>query len=248
MGIDETKAFALAARNLALAEQYGDGDTVHVVAPCSACYLVLLKAQKYMAEYQSIGRNIRDALNAVGMKYEGRVTIRHPLDVLVHEIGLEKIRAAVSRPLEGMKVGCYYGCQVVRPFAEFDNQHNPTTMDDLVRKALRGRDGRLAAKTRCCGGMLTGTIEDVGLRLSYMILNEAEREGSMSWPPPARSASSTWSASRTRCPAVTATGGHARGLLHPADGRGDGAERRTLGLHRLFIPLRRQVAAVRSLS
>ena len=133
MGIDEKKAFALAARNLALAEQAAEGEEVHLIAPCAACYLVLLKAQKYMVEYKSIGQTITDALNAVGLKYQARVKVRHPLDILVNEVGLEQIHAAVSRPLEGMKVACYYGCQIVRPFAEFDDQHNPMTMDDLLR-------------------------------------------------------------------------------------------------------------------
>jgi len=33
------------------------------------------------------------------------------------------------------------------------------------------------AKTRCCGGSLTGTIEEVGLRLNYILLKEAKRKG-----------------------------------------------------------------------
>ena len=32
------------------------------------------------------------------------------------------------------------------------------------------------AKTRCCGGSLTGTIEEVGLRLNYILLKEAKRK------------------------------------------------------------------------
>ena len=30
-------------------------------------------------------------------------------------------------------------------------------------------------KTRCCGGSLTGTIEEVGLRLNYLLLKEAQK-------------------------------------------------------------------------
>lgn len=36
-----------------------------------------------------------------------------------------------------------------------------------------------ALKTRCCGGSLTGTMEDIGLRLGYILLNEATRQGAL---------------------------------------------------------------------
>jgi heterodisulfide reductase subunit B len=32
-------------------------------------------------------------------------------------------------------------------------------------------------KTRCCGGSLTGTVEEVGLRLAYILLREAKQRG-----------------------------------------------------------------------
>ena len=244
MGIDEKKAFALAARNLALAERLGDGETVHLIAPCAACYLVLLKTQKYMLEYKSIGRSISDALNAVGLKYQGRVKVRHPLDVLVQEVGLEKIHAMVSRPLEGMKLACYYGCQVVRPFAEFDDQHNPMTMDDLLR-ACGAETVDWPAKVRCCGAMLTGTIEEVGQRRCYMILHEAIRRGV--------------DAVATACPLCQfnlecfqgpISRRYGDGVKLPVAyftqimGKAMGLDDRTLGLHRLFIPLRQRAAIV----
>jgi heterodisulfide reductase subunit B len=48
MSIDESKAVALAARNLALAEKQGKGtaeNPAQLLTPCSACYMVQLKAQ-----------------------------------------------------------------------------------------------------------------------------------------------------------------------------------------------------------
>jgi len=34
-----------------------------------------------------------------------------------------------------------------------------------------------ALKTKCCGGSLMGTIEEVGLRLNYLLLKEARERG-----------------------------------------------------------------------
>ena len=57
--------------------------------------------------------------------------MRHPLDVLMNDIGTDKIKEAVKSPV-GNNVACYYGCQIVRPYATFDNQANPTSLDDMM--------------------------------------------------------------------------------------------------------------------
>ncbi len=177
MSIDELKAFALAARNLALAERQNAGEeTVGLVAPCSACYLVLNKAQRSIEEYAEIGRKVSAALQTANLQYEGRVRVRHPLHVLVNDIGLEPISQHVKRPLNGLRVACYYGCQIVRPYANSDDPHTPMTMDRLMQ-ALGAETIDWPLKTRCCGGSLTGTIPEVGLRLNYIVLREALKRG-----------------------------------------------------------------------
>jgi heterodisulfide reductase subunit B len=179
MAVDEVQAFALAARNLALAEKAAggpNGKPAQVLTPCAACYLVLLKTQRYLAEHPSLHQKVTAGLQAVQLSYQGRVQVRHPLDVLVNDVGPDRIAKRVTHSLKGMKVACYYGCQVLRPFAAFDTIHNPTTMDRLV-KALGATPVDWPLKTRCCGGTLTGTIPDTGLRLNRILLKEAQRRG-----------------------------------------------------------------------
>ncbi|HEY3416517.1 MAG TPA: CoB--CoM heterodisulfide reductase iron-sulfur subunit B family protein [Armatimonadota bacterium] len=243
MAIDEEKAFALAARNLAIAEEQGDAQRqgpAQVLAPCSACYLVLSKAQHYMEEKPELGRLIRTALKSAQMDYTGRVVVRHPLDVLVNDYGLDKVTAHVNKPLKGLKVACYYGCQVVRPYATFDDQHNPMTMDQLLQ-ALGAETIDWPLKTRCCGGSLTGTIQDVGVRLNYILLREAKRRGA--------------NVIATACPLCqfnlecfqdkmdadvslpTAYFTQLMGLAYGIPGQ-------QLGLQRLFVPLGKELAGV----
>lgn len=176
MAIDEKKAFALAARNLALAEEQSSDDQPQLLAPCAACYLVLTKTQHALAESPQLGGQIQDALGAAGMTYRGRVQVRHPLDVLTNDIGLETLKTRRKVELRDIKVACYYGCQIVRPYATFDDQYNPVTMDNLVA-ALGAEPVEWPLKTRCCSGTLTGTIEDIGLRLNYILLREAKKRG-----------------------------------------------------------------------
>jgi len=181
MAVDELKSFSLCARNLALAvRQNGSGEgPVHIIAPCSACYSLLLKTQHYIEENPVVERVVKAALKEVGYESERlseKVRIRHPLDVLVNDVGMERIKQKVNRPLKGLKVACYYGCLLVRPYATFDSPYNPGSMDRLIR-ALGAEPVDWALKTRCCGGTLTGTIQGVGLRLSYLLLKEASRKG-----------------------------------------------------------------------
>ncbi len=180
MSVDEVQAFSLAARNLALAEQAARQATEkgppQLLAPCSACFLVLTKTQRYVAQHDHLARRVHAGLRAVGLEYRGQASVRHPLDVFINDIGIRRIADLGKRRLRGMKIACYYGCQVVRPFATFDSAHNPTTMDRLL-EALGAKSVQWPLKTRCCGGTLTGTIRDVGLRLSQILLQEAMRRG-----------------------------------------------------------------------
>jgi heterodisulfide reductase subunit B2 len=176
MAISELKAFALCARNFALAEkQMAPGEAaVDIVAPCAACYLGLNKAVHYLSDYPQIREKIDMALDAASLRYTHRVRIRHPLDLFIHDVGVEKIAALVRQPLTGLRVACYYGCQIVRPYAEFDDQQDPVSMDEIMA-ALGAEVIDWPLKTRCCGGALTGTVPDVGQRLSHLLLKEAQR-------------------------------------------------------------------------
>ncbi len=173
MAVDEVKACVMASRNLAIAEKAGHSG---LLAPCSACYLVLNKTKHYLKDSPAVERVVQKALAVANLTYSGNVPVRHPLDVLVHTIGLAEIKKRVKRPLKGLKVAPYYGCQIVRPYSTFDDQDNPTTMDKLL-EALGATVVRFPLKTKCCGGSLTGTLPEAGLRLSYILLKEALKRG-----------------------------------------------------------------------
>jgi heterodisulfide reductase subunit B len=173
MSVDEHEACVLAARNLAIAEKAGPHD---LVTPCSACYLVLNKAKHYLADSPEMNDTVRHALRNGHLTYSGNTPVRHPLDVLVHDVGLAAIKAKVVRPLTGLKVAPYYGCQVVRPYSTFDDAWNPTSMDRLLA-ALGAEVVPFPLKTKCCGASLTGTLPEAGLRLTYILLKEAVRRG-----------------------------------------------------------------------
>ena len=168
MSIDERSAFALSARNLMLAHAAGNRD---LLAPCSACYLVLRKTQDYAPALPANWRSGNGETAGIQA-----VRVRHPLEVLYTDVGADRIREKTVRHWHGGRVACYYGCQMVRPYGEADRDHDPVRMDELLGAAgVPTVDFSL--KTKCCGGSLTGTTHDVGVRLNYILLKEAARKG-----------------------------------------------------------------------
>jgi heterodisulfide reductase subunit B len=173
MAVDEVKACVMASRNLAIAEKAGHKE---LLAPCSACYLVLNKTKHYLHESPVVEAVVQKALHQANLTYSGNTPVRHPLDVLVNNVGIDAIKKRVTQPLKGLKVAPYYGCQIVRPYATFDDQYNPTTMDRLL-EAIGCTMVTYPLKTRCCGGSLTGTLPEPGLLCSYILLKEAITRG-----------------------------------------------------------------------
>ena len=115
VGISLTPAYALIGRNLALASNQANGNKT-IVAPCSACYLNLAKADHYMTESPVLGDNVNKALAAGGLRYDpGSLVIRHLLDVIINDVGLERVISRTTRPLKGMRVAPYLGCMVPSP-------------------------------------------------------------------------------------------------------------------------------------
>jgi heterodisulfide reductase subunit B len=173
MSVDEALSMAISARNLALAEQAGFRD---LIAPCSACYTVLLKTNRFLQESPELRAKVDHLLGQSGLKYGLTTRVRHPLDILVNDVGLEKIAAAAKRSLEGVAFAPYYGCQIVRPERGFDDCEFPTTMDTLFER-LGARAVYFPLKTRCCGGMLMTTFPDVALQLVKDLLECAAENG-----------------------------------------------------------------------
>ncbi len=173
MGTHELWGLALATRNLALAEQQ---DADELITVCNGCYVVLNKADKYIEADPKLARKVNDALEAGGLTYSGTVRVRHLLDVLVNDLDPGTLNARMKTSLAGLKVAPYYGCQIGRPFDDFDDAEYPTTLDDLL-EAVEAEVVPYPLKSRCCGGMLMSTSTDVAVKLVYHLLECADKVG-----------------------------------------------------------------------
>jgi heterodisulfide reductase subunit B len=170
--VDELGAFCLAARDLALAEKIG----LDMVTPCSACYVIFNRTNTYLRDYPHLKGKVDQALAAGDLKYNNTQKVRHILDILTTDIGYDAIKAKVKKPLEGLKVAPYYGCQVVRPDFGFDHTENPQSLDKLIA-SLGGEPTPFPLKTRCCGGSLIISEEAIALDLTRKLLESASSNG-----------------------------------------------------------------------
>jgi len=174
LGISLTPAYSLISRNLALAAKQANGSRT-VVAPCSACYLNLAKADYYMQEQPKLGAMVNEALKAGDLSYKpGTLEIRHLLDVMVYDIGLDTIKNKVVRPLTGLRVAPYLGCMVPRPDYEHhwsDHEH-PIELD-LLLEALGAEVIDFPLKTHCCGGHMPHIGPDTAFELIRRLIASA---------------------------------------------------------------------------
>jgi heterodisulfide reductase subunit B len=175
LSLDLTPAFALIARNLALAEQQANGSKT-VVAPCSACYLNLSKADHYMAENKAFGEKINTALAAGSLHYDpGELVVRHLLDVVINEVGIDKVKEKVVKPLTGLRVAPYVGCMLPRPDynKRYSDSEHPYELDDLLR-TLGAEVIDFPLKTACCGGHMTQIGPDTAFELIRRLISSAD--------------------------------------------------------------------------
>jgi heterodisulfide reductase subunit B2 len=164
-------AVALPVMNLVKARRMGHP----VMTACASCYSRLRTANHVIRNDPEERKRVE---RVVGESYDGSVEVRHLLDVLVNDYGVDAIRKKVTRPLHGVRVACYYGCLLTRPpeIVAFDNAEHPTSMDDLL--AAAGAEVMdWPYKTECCGAGLSITRSEVVERLAYRLLSMARTAG-----------------------------------------------------------------------
>lgn len=165
--LDLAWSLVLNARNLEIASKQGDV----VFTPCSCCYKNMTKT----VEDLGINPAFRDLVEAKGIKVN-LMPVKHLAEVIVKDYGLERVKDKVNTPLKGLRVATYYGCQMTRPHSNFDHPFYPTSLDKLAG-VLGAEVIDFPYKTKCCGGPILLTNEDIALTLAYKILMAAKKTG-----------------------------------------------------------------------
>jgi len=164
-------SLVLPARNLALAEnmeQSGD-----LMVPCSACYLNLKNVEEKIKKEPEILREINSVLKEDALELEGRMHVRHFLDVASTDLGAGALAPRINMPLSDLSIAPYYGCQCLRPYSVFDDPEKPKSMEPLIAvTGARAHAWDMGGK--CCGASHMNTKMDVGMALVAAILKAAK--------------------------------------------------------------------------
>ena len=144
---NEVLNIAINARNLAIAEKAG----LDVLTICSTCQGMLNLARVRMHD-PTVKSRVDAALKPLGIEYKGTAEVKHLLTVLTKDIGLDVVKAKVRRPLQGMKVGAFYGCHLLRPADEMHSEsgEEPRSFEDLL-SAVGATPVDYRGRVMCCG-------------------------------------------------------------------------------------------------
>lgn len=158
----------LAARNLALAEQRG----LNIITLCPGCAGTLKKVNIMLKEDKALREEINRHLKEAGLEFKGTVDAKHLMQVLIEDVGLEKIKDSVVKPLKMLKVAEHNGCHILRPkeFIGFDDPEDPKTLKTLI-EATGATCLDYMDETECCGAPSVGVSDKVALQLARDKLN-----------------------------------------------------------------------------
>jgi heterodisulfide reductase subunit B len=162
---DMTIRTALSARTLASSKG------LDIATPCNLCYSNLMRATTALEE-SSLKARVNEAL---AVKYDGNTKPKHLLEVIVKDFGLTKLTEKIKKPLK-IKAVPYYGCLLTRPENKFDSPENPNSLDNLIA-SLGAEPVKYYYKTKCCGGPILITNEDLALELARDLLLMAKESG-----------------------------------------------------------------------
>jgi heterodisulfide reductase subunit B len=153
----------LAARNLALAEEKG----LNIITLCPGCAGTLKKVNKTLKEDKTLRDEINSHLKEAGLQFKGTVDAKHFMQVLMEDVGLDKIKKSIVKPLTMVKVAEHNGCHILRPkeFIGFDDPEDPKMLKSLI-EATGATCLDYMDETECCGAPSVGVSDKVALQLA----------------------------------------------------------------------------------
>ncbi|MEM3000359.1 MAG: CoB--CoM heterodisulfide reductase iron-sulfur subunit B family protein [Candidatus Bathyarchaeia archaeon] len=162
----------LAARNLAIAEQQG----LPILTLCPGCAGTLKKVNTLLKKDKALRDQINSHLKEAGLEFKGTVEAKHILQVLKEDIGVEKIKNAVVKPLTMLKVAEHVGCHLLRPkeYVGFDDPEDPQVLKALI-EATGATCLDYIGETECCGAPSVGVSDKVALQLAREKLSHVKK-------------------------------------------------------------------------
>jgi len=171
LATDNSMALIAPTRILAQAQKAGG----EVATLCAICFHVLRRTQYFLEWHPEMLERINWFTEE---PYEGKVQVRHFLEILRDRVTWAGLRERVSRPLKGLKVAPYYGCLLLRPQEEIrlDDADRPRILHDCL-EALGCEVVDFPYQDECCGSYLLVSRPELPRKLAEAILASARKHG-----------------------------------------------------------------------
>ena len=169
---DKLTWITLAARNICIAEEAG----LDLVTMCSGCTATLSEANFHLSHEPELKEKVNRRLKRIGKEYKGTISVRHIVTVLRDDLGIDRVRESVKRPLKDVKVGIHYGCHLLKPseIMRVDDPDYPTILEKLFA-AIGAKTVHHAKQSLCCGKACMS--ENIPEKMTYDVLTSLKKAG-----------------------------------------------------------------------
>lgn len=165
-GFDIDTWLVVGARNITIAEELG----MDIALMCNGCYGSLLEVNHTLKHDREKRKMVNEHLAKIGREFKGTINIRHIVDIIYNEVGVEKLRDRTKygrmEPLN-LNLAVHYGCHLLKPgeIRPWDQKvERPSFFDEIVEisgcKSIDYKD-----KFLCCGagGGVRGAFKEISL-------------------------------------------------------------------------------------
>jgi len=132
----------IAIRNLTIAEEMN----LNVLTLCNGCYDVLSEALKETKSNIEIFNEVNNFLSKIGRNFKGEIKVKHAIEVLYDDIGLEEIKKHLVKPLKNLNVAIFNGCRLLKE----EGKKFPKKFRELV-EILNAKIIDYEYDKMCCG-------------------------------------------------------------------------------------------------
>lgn len=161
--IDLETSLSISAYNICLAEEAD----LNVVTLCTGCFESLAMTNTMLKKNEKLRARVNQILANAGKEFKGTKEVRHYLQVLTDDVGLNRLKESVTKNMSKLRVAAFYGCHALRPseLLKLDDPERPRIFEDLI-EVLGAKSVWYRNKLKCCGGLLRGYADDVALAIA----------------------------------------------------------------------------------
>jgi len=161
--VEKEAWLTIAARNLAVASSTGNP----LAALCNGCFETLKSANWILEKNPQKREEINRRLKKTKKGYRENIDVKHLVQIIYEEVGIEKLRAELKVPLDRLIIAVHTGCHLIRPSKElgFDDPRNPVILESLV-EALGAKVLNYEDKTLCCGLPVWNSDRDLSMKMA----------------------------------------------------------------------------------